>query len=102
MIPNKNSSTKSIAVLVTTAAATLPLGGGLTLSLFNRGTGDVFIELGNSANVSAVVPTANTGGGMLIAANAPSVEVMLTASDTHIATIGTASATVYMTRGRDM
>ena len=103
MIRNKKTSTKTLAVTTTSQSLSLPDGGGLLLSVFNRGTGDVFIELTNDANAAATVaPTGNTAGGMLIAANQPATVVTLTATDTFIAAVGTANATIYLTRGKEM
>ena len=103
MIPNKKTSTKTLAVTTVSQSISLPDGGGLLLSVFNRGTGDVFIDLTNDANASAtVIPSGATAGGMMIAANQPATIVTLTASDTYLAAVGTANATIYLTRGRDM
>jgi len=93
------------AVLVTAVQCNLP-GGGDGLRVVNRGAGDVALLLQSdaAANIKAVLPAAAANGpaanvGMLILANAPAEVLQLPIGVTGVSLIGSANASVYLTRG---
>jgi len=105
------STKRSTAVLTTSAASqvtALPLGGGLTLELLNRGATAaelVFFQVGD-ANVTAFIPAANAPGSRFLHPVSGGYGLPLTVQidplDTHIAYIAASGTpTVYVTRGRD-
>ena len=105
------STKRSTAVLTTSAASqvtVLPLGGGLTLELLNRGATAaelVFFQVGD-ANAVAFIPAANAPGSRFLHPVSGGYGLPLTVQidplDTHIAYIAASGTpTVYITRGRD-
>lgn len=101
MIPNPKTSTLTMAANAVVQSLTLPVGGGLVLSVFNRGPQDAFFELGPDANVPCTAPSGNTAGSMFIAANQPATQVTLRATDTTFLAVSAGNSTLYLTRGKD-
>jgi hypothetical protein len=95
--PTKNSTTLMSANAVSSAAA-MPGGGGLLVSLFNRGPGDAFVEFSSGNSPVAVVPTSTVAGGYPIMANAPAVVLQVPADVAYFAAVSTSNSTVYVSR----
>ena len=106
MKPSTPNSSMLASVLVTSRAFPIPTPAQ-AVALLNRGAGDAFAAFGNSNGVVAFVPTAHTvaaptanyqqQGGALIAANLPATVLTVPTGATHLALIGSANCSVYIT-----
>lgn len=93
----KTDTTIAITVGTSSSTTKLPVGGGRQVMLCNRGTADIFFNLGGS-NVTVAVPTGTAGGCPI----PPGAIATFTTPEgaTHIACIsGTAAQTLYVTTG---
>lgn len=94
----KADTTKIVTAGTSTAAVTLPTGGGRNVMLANRGSADIFFNFGPST-ITVAIPSGATQGGACIP---PGAVYTCTPPEgaTHIATIsGSASQTLYVTAG---
>jgi len=82
--------------------AALPSGGGSLLRVENAGANIAYCELGSDANMQALVPTANSGGGFPVFANQPALTVRLRAGDTRVACVSEGNSKVLFTRGDEI
>lgn len=90
LLMNANSSSQNVA---------LPNGGGIFLSIVNAGANIAYCELTSDANLPALIPTANAGGGFPVFANQPALTVQLRAGATRIACVSEGNSKMLFTRG---
>lgn len=100
MIPNKRSSTLSMAANAVTQSVALPGGGGNQLTIFNRGPQDAFFELSATANTPATVPSASTAGSFPVFANLPAVTVQLAATDAYFSAVSAGNSALHFSRSK--
>ncbi len=98
LTPNPVTSTLCVAANATSASIALPAGGGLVMSLMNRGPQDVAVEFFPAANMPATMPVAGTNGSFLVAANMPARDVFLRTTDTHMSYVSAGNSTLYGSR----
>ncbi len=96
--PN-NQGTLLMSANASAQSAALPSGGGSLLRVVNAGANIAYCELTSDANLPALVPTANAGGGFPVFANQPALHVQLKATDTRIACVSEGNSKMLFTRG---
>ncbi len=98
LTPNAVTGTLCVAANATSASVALPVGGGLIMTMFNRGPQDAAVEFYPAANMPAVMPVAGTNGSFVIAANMPAQNIFLPVTATHMSYVSAGNSTLYGTR----